>query len=147
VADIPDAVRAACWARQQAMGGGCWHCGRPTPEGQRNLHHRLPGGPSVPSNLAGLWPGCHIHQIHGRPVTAKRPGWLISPYDRRPPCRIPVWVQGLGWVLLDDQCGWAPVIGAAGHVAPPPGCVTDPRSLFAGMPPVGYPRRGAAVQG
>jgi hypothetical protein len=130
--DIPDRIRELCTTRDANMGGGCYHCDRRTPQGQRNLHHRIPGGPSVASNLITLWPGCHIHSVHDRPADGYAGRWLVSKYDRRPTFRIPVWVQGLGWVLLDDSGGWTPVIGAGGRVAPPPRCVEMPRSLFGG---------------
>lgn len=118
-----DADRAEAAAERHARrlvkarsGGWCEICGQKA----TNFQHRMnkgQGGPWSASNGIdvcgwGNYSGCHGN-IHQNPTYAKSKGWTVLPW--RVPAEVPVYLPARGgWVLLDDEGGYAPVLDVEG---------------------------------
>jgi hypothetical protein len=103
-------IRLGVWERQH---GQCARCGGPLGDPESwawsNHHRRLrsAGGSDLPANRLGLdgsgTTGCHGWVHHNPAHSRKVKGWIVSRYQD--PAITPVFIQGMGLVLLDDQFG------------------------------------------
>jgi hypothetical protein len=95
----------------QRQGGLCARSGNPLGRSWSCHHRRLRSGQGsdLPSNRIGLTgsgtTGDH-GWVHANVREARLKGWLVSKYAD--PASQPVFIHGLGWVLLDDDFGRTP---------------------------------------